>query len=157
MSVNEKLMVCEDCCESHGCLWQGWNKSMGKNTDCPTCGKPRVETNLLFEEAARMCQISRDWNFFKAMMKLKEDDIIEFNMKLSQMPESWVEKYLKDNNREQESSQTPKIENQLICPKCGSSSIGVTTRGFSLVTGFIGSGSPRNVCQQCGYKWKPGR
>lgn len=50
-----------------------------------------------------------------------------------------------------------KIQTTLKCPKCGSTSIGVTTRGFSLMTGFIGSGSPRNVCQQCGYKWKPGR
>ena len=26
---------------------------------------------------------------------------------------------------------------------------------ISLKTGFLGSGSPRNVCQKCGYKWKP--
>lgn len=42
------------------------------------------------------------------------------------------------------------------CPKCGSTSIGTVNRGYSLFSGFIGSGSPRNVCQRCGYKWKPG-
>lgn len=41
------------------------------------------------------------------------------------------------------------------CPKCGSTSIATINRGFSLVTGFWGSGSPRNVCQVCGWKWKP--
>lgn len=41
------------------------------------------------------------------------------------------------------------------CPKCGSTAISTVNRGFSIVTGFIGSGSPRNVCQKCGYKWKP--
>lgn len=41
------------------------------------------------------------------------------------------------------------------CPKCGSTSISTVNRGFSIITGFIGSGSPRNVCQKCGYKWKP--
>lgn len=41
------------------------------------------------------------------------------------------------------------------CPKCKSIHITTINRGFSLVTGFIGSGSPRNVCQVCGYKWKP--
>lgn len=46
-------------------------------------------------------------------------------------------------------------DNKPKCPKCGSKSIATTNRGFSVITGFIGSGSPRNVCQNCGYKWKP--
>ena len=41
------------------------------------------------------------------------------------------------------------------CPKCGSTSIGVVNRGFNLLTGFIGSGTPMNVCQNCGHKWNP--
>lgn len=45
--------------------------------------------------------------------------------------------------------------NTIICPKCGSASISTINRGFNIVTGFLGSGSPRNVCQKCGYKWKP--
>lgn len=48
-----------------------------------------------------------------------------------------------------------KDKNIISCPKCGSTAIATTNRGFSLLTGFIGSGSPRNVCQNCGYKWKP--
>lgn len=43
------------------------------------------------------------------------------------------------------------------CPRCGSTSISTTNRGYSLVTGFIGSGKPVNVCQRCGHKWKPGK
>lgn len=43
------------------------------------------------------------------------------------------------------------------CPKCKSTAIATTNRGFSLITGFIGSGKPMNVCQNCGHKWKPGR
>lgn len=45
----------------------------------------------------------------------------------------------------------------VTCPKCGSTSIGVTNRGYSLLTGFIGSGKSMNFCQSCGYKWKPGK
>lgn len=48
-----------------------------------------------------------------------------------------------------------KTKNKIICPKCKSSTIATMNRGFSLLTGFIGSSSPRNVCQNCGYKWKP--
>ena len=46
---------------------------------------------------------------------------------------------------------------QIHCPKCGSTNISTINRGYSLVTGFVGSGSARNVCQNCGYKWKPGK
>lgn len=45
--------------------------------------------------------------------------------------------------------------NAVQCPQCGSFSVATTNRGYSIVTGFIGSGSPRNVCQKCGHKWKP--
>ena len=43
------------------------------------------------------------------------------------------------------------------CAKCGSSSIATINRGYSMVTGFIGSGKPVNVCQKCGYKWQIGK
>ena len=44
---------------------------------------------------------------------------------------------------------------QLYCPKCGSTSVAVGKRGYSLVTGFIGAGKTVNRCGNCGYKWKP--
>ena len=49
----------------------------------------------------------------------------------------------------------PKDKNIITCPKCGSTAIVTMNRGFSLFSGFIGSDDPRNVCQNCGYKWKP--
>lgn len=48
-------------------------------------------------------------------------------------------------------SNTPK------CPKCGSTAIEATQKGYSLLTGFIGSGKTMNYCKNCGHKWKPGR
>ena len=53
---------------------------------------------------------------------------------------------------------TEKTASDVIkCPKCGSTSIATINRGYSLVWGFIGSGSARNVCQSCGYKFIPGK
>mgnify|MGYP002674012250 FL=1 len=46
---------------------------------------------------------------------------------------------------------------KVTCPKCGSTSIATTNRGYSFFTGFLGSGKPVNVCQKCGYKWEPGK
>lgn len=58
---------------------------------------------------------------------------------------------------EQESSKPKEESNKDVihCPKCNSTSIQTINRGYSFWTGFLGSGSPRNVCQKCGYKWKP--
>lgn len=50
-----------------------------------------------------------------------------------------------------------KAEGRVCCPRCGSESISVGTRGYTITTGFIGSGNVRCVCLNCGYKWKPKR
>lgn len=47
--------------------------------------------------------------------------------------------------------------NQLRCPKCGSVSITTGQKGYSLLTGFLGSNKTVNRCGNCGYKWTPGR
>ena len=51
----------------------------------------------------------------------------------------------------------PKSKDQIVCPKCKSTAITTINRGYSLLTRFLGSGSPRNVCQNCGYKWNPAK
>lgn len=51
--------------------------------------------------------------------------------------------------------QTVRDKDDPKCPKCGSTSITAGQRGYSLLTGFIGSGKTVNRCAKCGYKWKP--
>ena len=43
----------------------------------------------------------------------------------------------------------------IACPRCGSTSITTGQRGYSLLTGFIGSNKTVNRCSKCGYSWKP--
>ena len=43
----------------------------------------------------------------------------------------------------------------LRCPKCGSTAVTTGNRGFSVVSGFIGSGKTVNRCGICGFAWKP--
>lgn len=45
--------------------------------------------------------------------------------------------------------------NTIKCPKCGSTAVSTGERGYSLLTGFIGSDQTMNRCGKCGYKWKP--
>ncbi len=45
----------------------------------------------------------------------------------------------------------------ICCPKCGSTEYHAGARGFSLITGFIGSGKTVLTCLKCGNRWKPGK
>lgn len=67
-----------------------------------------------------------------------------------------VERWKAEKAAADEKEKRRRAREPLRCPKCGSTSIVTTNRGFSLMWGFIGSGSPRNVCQKCGYRFKPG-
>lgn len=43
------------------------------------------------------------------------------------------------------------------CPKCGSTAITAGQRGYSVWTGFLGSGKTVNRCANCGHSWTPGK
>lgn len=119
-----------------------------KIIDCPEC--LCEDTFVASKDEEDLMMLTDDRELTNALLKLKENDIIEYKIKLEQI------KILKQQEKEQKKQQQ-ETNDRPRCPKCGSTSIGTTTRGFSLVTGFIGSGKPMNVCQNCGHKWKPGR
>lgn len=52
---------------------------------------------------------------------------------------------------------TQKYDDLIHCPKCNSTQITTGSRGFSIVSGFIGAGKTVNRCARCGYKWTPKR
>lgn len=49
----------------------------------------------------------------------------------------------------------PKVETILTCPRCGSTSIAIGQRGYSVFSGFWGSSKTVNRCGKCGYSWQP--
>ncbi len=44
---------------------------------------------------------------------------------------------------------------RVYCPRCKSTSITTGARGFSFLSGFIGSNKTVNRCAKCGYTWQP--
>lgn len=46
-------------------------------------------------------------------------------------------------------------DGKIRCPHCGSLSITTGQRGFSILTGFLGSNKTVNRCGSCGHTWKP--
>lgn len=64
--------------------------------------------------------------------------------------EVWYREHNKSDN-----SNLSYTHHTLHCPKCGSSNVVISQRGYTLMTGFIGSNKTMNRCGDCGYKWEP--
>ena len=142
MALNDLVTICSNPNCNMGYLFKP-DQTPTKDV-CGKCGAPLIHTPLTAEENFLIERVSKDRNFLLAMIELKKNDIIEFETKIS----IYREQAKKDGCY-------GKPKNIAICPKCGSTSITAGQRGFSLLTGFIGSGKTVNRCANCGYKWKP--
>lgn len=95
-----------------------------------------------------LCDISEDNAFLQAMIDLKEKDIIEYNLKMSQFK----------SQLEQQKSSKAQNSNRPKCPTCGSTNIekiSVTKKAFGGAMFGIFSSDVRNSmhCKNCGAKW----
>ncbi len=97
------------------------------------------------EDARTIYNVTHSTEIIDAMIELKQKDIIEYGLKLAQFK----------NQLEQRNQVNQQEQNQVHCPRCGSTNITAGQRGYSLLTGFVGSGSTVNRCANCGHKWKP--
>lgn len=113
-----------------------------------------IKTEFTGEEHTKLAMGSEE-KFEKFLSHLREKYVVNSPDFDNTLYQKTLEKEFKQSLFEspKEDYEEPKIR----CPKCGSTSIGTTTRGYSLLTGFLGSGTPMNVCQRCGHKWKPGK
>ena len=109
------------------------------------CGGTLIDTGITTDEYLIISKVSQDKAFLQAMIDLKDKDIIEYNLKMSQFK----------SQVSQQKSARQQTSNQLRCPKCGSTNVSTGARGYSFVTGFVGAGKTVNRCGKCGHKWKP--
>lgn len=126
---------------------------------CPHCGNNLIDTEM---SVGDFCNIllytDNNPKVVQALIGLYKINPIEYQIKLNQLKmqyEQQKEEKKQQKTQQQSQSLTPS-ESKLTCPKCGSSNITEGTKGYSLITGFIGSGNFRHVCKNCGNKWKPG-
>lgn len=124
------------------------------NFPCKKCGGEYIKMKMDYQDYITLCYIWSGinepdyhvhWDLYNAMVDLKEKDIIEYNLKMSQFR----------TQVEQQKSSRIRNSNMPKCPKCGSTNISAGQRGYSLLTGFLGSGKTVNRCVNCGYKWSP--
>lgn len=104
-----------------------------------------VKKSMTCEEFQILRKISNDPSFMEAMNDLKEKDIVEYQLKISQF---------KSQLGQQESSNVPK------CPTCGStnvSKIAVTKRAVKIglfgIFGAMDDAGKTYKCNGCGCKF----
>lgn len=112
------------------------------------CNGKLEKINISENDFDLLCDISSDKNFLQAMIDLKEKDIIEYNLKMSQFK----------SQLEQQKSSKPQNNNQPKCPTCGSTNIEKISVTKKVVGGAmfgIFSSDVRNSmhCKNCGAKW----
>lgn len=111
-------------------------------------GHPIIMTSMPDDDFTILSKISDSTDFYDAMIKLHDDDIIEYELKMSQF-RSQVQAKEAEEERKKADESKPR------CPKCGSTSITAGQKGYSILTGFLGSNKTVNRCSNCGHTWKP--
>lgn len=138
-----RIYYCAKCENSN---LRAFRPSTPDDTICSVHKEEMQETNLTLDEFSTINFISFDDSFMAAMSKLKEDDIIEYQSRMSQF-RSQVEQ----KKREKEQAKPH-------CPHCSSTNIekiGTAERvGSIAVWGIFSKKINKSFkCKNCGYTW----
>lgn len=149
MALNSKVSFCSKCFKCWGFEQDAKPEENPEYQNCKYCGAKIIHTKMTAEEKFLIEHISEDKDFFMAMLKLREDDIIEYQTKISAF---------RDKARRDGCYDSPKQSNQPKCPTCGSANIhkistgkrAASILGFGILSNNIGK---TYECLDCKYKW----
>ena len=123
---------------------------------CPSCKQGKlVDSPLTFEEFELIDDVSdSNRQFLEAMIKLKQNDLIEYQLKLQQFKTQLQQQKLA--KEQQESSKS--TENVPKCPTCNSTNIekiSLTKKAVGgALFGLFSSDVRKTMhCKNCGAKW----
>ena len=123
-------------------------EDIGKTDNAKSCGGTMIDTGIVFDEYLVISNISQDKSFLDAMIELKKNDIIEYNLKMSQFKSQAAQE------------QTAKIQssNKPKCPTCNSTNlkrVSTTSKVASVAMWGLLSQKAKKTwhCNSCGYEW----
>ena len=125
---------------------------------CMKCHSLLEKMSLTEKEFGFIQRISKNPDYILAMNDLKAKDIIEYTERYNKLVNQQHE--IEEQKKAESLARQTEIErekNTVRCPKCGSTQITTGQRGYSFLTGFLGSNKTVNRCANCGYSWKPGK
>lgn len=119
------------------------------------CGGKLIPLELEHDDYITLCKVwssgaeidyTVHWDLYNAMVELKNNDIIEYNLKMSQF------RTQVNQQKQQQESNTPK------CPTCGSANlkrISASTKIASVeLFGLLSTKRSKTFhCNNCGYEW----
>lgn len=121
------------------------------------CGGKLIPLELDHDDYITLCKIwstgnevdyTVHWDLYNAMVELKKNDIIEYNLKMSQFR----------NQVEQQKNASQASSNTIKCPTCNSTKV-KRISGTAKVAGAVAFGllsktaKSQFKCENCGYKW----
>lgn len=118
---------------------------------CPVCHN----NNFLEYDFAVLNSLKCSQQLIEAMQKLKQTDIIEYELKMSQFRNQLDQKRANERAQRQQLQQA---QNQPKCPTCGSTNVEKISVGQKIGGSFlfgVFSSNVRNTmhCKNCGSKW----
>ena len=133
----------EDVMEfNKGFLWGLKPKDKEEFDICPFCGEKVIDSGITTEEFDVLEEASNcNRRLLDAMVELKRQDIIEYELKMSQFRNAVQQQ--KDREKQQEATLKPK------CPKCGCTEFVPLRKKWSLFSGFA-TNKVDMVCKNCG-------
>lgn len=106
----DMLKLCSKCKRDGEETFHGYIGWVDENCyECPICQSKMTDTILTTDEYNFIVNISNDISFLEAMIKLKQDDIIEFQSRMSQF---------KTQLQQQKSSKQKEISSNTHTPQC---------------------------------------
>lgn len=142
----------EDVLEfNKGFLWGIKPKDGKEYTVCPFCGTTLINASISQEDFSILEDASNcNRQFLEAMIKLHDEDIIEYELKMSQFRTQVNQ--IKVIEEQKQNADVPK------CPTCGSTNIekisfGKKAFGGALFGIFSSDVRKTMHCKNCGYKW----
>lgn len=170
---NNKLVICPRCVNdmkdkeyTSPMQFRGFfvNYKVPEDMICPKCKSQLKTTSLTIDEYKAIFNTSHNTDFIQAMMDLKEKDIIEFELKMSQF-----KKNMQDSNSQSSYSapsrnaqSSAKVwsapQNVPKCPTCGSTNIhkiSVASKAGSVALWGIFSRKVHKQwhCNNCKSEW----
>lgn len=148
------IKFCNKCYENHinnGMCNHGYFWCLKQDVEyCPICADKLENINFPFEDLKILTSISNDVRLYQSMIQLYNDDIIEYELKMSQFKTQYEQQ--ESIKQIQEKKNIPK------CPTCGSTNIEKISVGKKIGGSFlfgIFSSDVRNTmhCKDCGAKW----
>lgn len=146
-----KIKLCKKCRSKNNeeLFYSGYYNWLNEDCyECPMkdCDGQLIDINLSKNDFDIITSISKDIDFLEAMIKLHDENIIEYELKMSQFKSQLSQTQVRNE------SNKPK------CPTCNSTNIEKISVGKKAVGGFMFGLLSSDVrksmhCKNCGYKW----